>query len=205
MLPQMGAQWWRVLLHASIPISCRGIGLIFGLPGNNHHLAARANSCAGSPRSGDSITLRSHPCPDRHGACGHCRCPDLKTADLWPSILAEMLNAARYLRPGPGAAARISDTSSILRTVGSLRGSCGIACTASSPRPASQEPQCHDPGIERGRRDLGIGHINWYRRSSGVAVSGDRLRKPAKSLMRMWAFWALSPIPRPHIFNHPLT
>ena len=30
----------------------------------------------------------------------------------------------------------------------------------------------------------------------GVAVSGDRLRNPAKSLIaRIWAFWALSPIP----------
>lgn len=34
----------------------------------------------------------------------------------------EMLSAARYFRPGPGAAIRMSDTSSTLNTTGSFRG-----------------------------------------------------------------------------------
>lgn len=46
----------------------------------------------------------------------------LQTSDARKPAPYEMLKAERYLSPGPGAAAITSDTSSMLRTVGSLRG-----------------------------------------------------------------------------------
>jgi hypothetical protein len=111
-----------------------------------------------------------------------------------------MLSAARYLSPGRGAGEITSDTSSMLRTVRSDVAASGTACSASYPRDpgrTEQEPQCHNPRIERRWPHLDIGHVKLI--GSEViqrAVFGDLFKNPAKCLIaRMWAFCALSPIP----------
>ena len=74
-----------------------------------------------------------------------------------------MLSAARYLSPGPGAAARSSDTSSTLSTDGQLpRLGAELHVPLHLLAPAGhpeEEPQRHDPGVVGRWRDPGIGHV----------------------------------------------